>query len=349
MINKSLEFHNVTGLEECVGHSGLGLFRFPPSVRSAMDTQNGRYAASLSVGCELRFVTDSPKFYVHLSARDCDGTVIVFNGDVFHSLQKVEMGKITTLQIQKSERLDAINSQMLAGSRFSTNVWRIMIGRAYNPSGNFLAHFHGIDTFGYDLRPPTPEEKPGLRWLAYGSSITHGSGATNHHLSYIQQTALHAGLDGINKGMGGSCHIEPSMVDFLVDSVDWDVASFELGVNMRETYTLEEFELRVTYLLDRLETTKPNKPVVIITIFPNWQSTRYCSTPSAVSGIEDGYNQILRELCSKKHRHNLYLVEGTDLLQTTHFLCDDLIHPSDFGHIEMGRNLAGFLRTRVLG
>ena len=35
--------------------------------------------------------------------------------------------------------------------------------------------FHGIDAFGADIRPPRADEKPALRWLAYGSSITHSS------------------------------------------------------------------------------------------------------------------------------------------------------------------------------
>ena len=37
---------------------------------------------------------------------------------------------------------------------------------------------------------------------------------------------------------------------------------------------------------------------------------------------------------------NLYYIEGTKIMDSGSYLCYDMVHPSDYGHIRMGENLA---------
>ena len=43
----------------------------------------------------------------------------------------------------------------------------------------------------------------------------------------------------------------------------------ELGVNMRELFSAEEYEKRINYLLDTIMSENPDKPIVVIGIYPN--------------------------------------------------------------------------------
>ena len=49
-----------------------------------------------------------------------------------------------------------------------------------------------------DVRPPTADELPAFRYLAYGTSITQGAAASMRHLGYASQTAWRLGADLIN-------------------------------------------------------------------------------------------------------------------------------------------------------
>lgn len=350
MIYKNMEFHNVSAIETKENIPGIRLLRFPRDVRDKLGTEKnkmGRFVSSVSTGCEIRFVTSSKEILLTLSAHENDGTVIIFNGDIFHSTATLEKGKITTLKIERNERLYEVDNDMLEGNRFSSNVWRIMMGRAVGPSGNFTAIFHDIETFGHELRIPRDNEKPDKKWLAYGSSITHGSGATNHHLSYVQLAAYHLGVDVLNKGMGGTCLAEKEMIDFLVKETNWDFATFEIGVNMRSLLTPEGYEKRLRYLLSLLEKKKPDKPVFLITIYPNWNSSNCIKTPSVLTKAENAFNDVMRNLFHTYKRDNLYLIEGNELLQDTFALTQDLIHPSDYGHSQIAVNLTKRIKEAI--
>jgi lysophospholipase L1-like esterase len=345
IIHESIEFHNVSNLESVPNQPGLALARFPKQIRDSLGHPSqfdGRYVASASTGCEIRFVTESNAFLLSMSARDCSGTIVIFNGDIFHSIQNLESGKITTFKITRPERFSLVKDEMTKSPRFSSNVWRILVGRSYDQTGNYMAIFHGIDSLGFPVRPPNTEEKPRFRWLAYGSSITHGSGATQHHLSYVQLAALYSGVDVLNKGIGGNCLAEPALIDFFIRNHEWDMATFEIGVNMRNNFTPDQFEERLRFLLDSLTISENKRPVLLISILPNWSSKRWVSRASEITRKEDRFNCILGRLYKEYKRQNLAIVEGKTLLVSPHYLTSDLIHPSDYGHSQIAKNLTAF-------
>lgn len=346
MIYKNIEFHNVAELNKLEELPGIRLQRFPTEVINrlgVMDHSNGRLVAHASTGCEIRFVTKSDRIKIALSSTDCDGDIIIYCGDFFHSMYRLQHGVIEDIRLDKSESFSKIKQQAMEIRRFSTDVWRIMISRSYNASGIMNVAFHNIETFGHEVRPPEKDEAPTLKWLAYGSSITNGSGATLNHNSYIQQAARRLGVDVFNKGIGGACHCEAEVADYLSKET-WDFATLELGVNMREVFTTQEFESRVRYLVSTMIEKNPSKPVVLITIYPN--SSDFLleeNSKSSIANIE--FSNVIRNLVSELKHKNLYLMEGSEILTDFNALTCDLIHPSDYGHILMGENLAVKLKN----
>lgn len=348
MIHHQMEFHNVAELETVPHAPGLRLQRFPREIREKLGTathQRGRFVAQASTGCEIRFVTTAAFIRIGLTATVEDGDVLVYNGDYFHSMHRLKTGVLQTLHLEKPSRFDAIHPSVLQQGRFAPHVWRIVISRNYYPGLAFQVAYHHVETFGHAIRPPRPEELPARSLIAYGSSITHGSGATVQHQGYIQQAARRLGVDLHNKGIGGSCLCEPEMAEYLAEHGEWDIATLELGVNMRGIFTPDEFEQRALYLVQRILKSNPGKPVVLISIFPN--SADYLKDPDDEnSRINEEFIQRLKHIYECCSHPDLHYVNGHSLLTDFSALTNDLIHPSDYGHTLIGQRLAEEL-TRI--
>src|SRR5690606_21327310 len=124
---------------------------------------------------------------------------------------------------------------------------------------------------------------------------------------------------------------------------EWDFATLELGVNMRERFEPETFQERVRYALDRFEERHPGKPLFLLTIFPN-----FASCDASLSGErERRYNDILREEVARRSLDSLTLLEGEDIADGFDELTCDLIHPGTFGNVRMGERLAERIRDRI--
>lgn len=346
LIYNKMEFHNVAELEEIPGLPGLRLQRFPREVREQLGrngSQRGRFVSQASTGCEIRFVTDAPFIRIGLSATVEPGDVLVYRGDYFHSMHRLEPGIIRTLQLEEPEKFQAVDPAKLNKGRFSPKMWRIVISRNYYAGLAFQAVFHHIETFGHEIRPPRQDELPSRRLLAYGSSITHGSGATVHHQAYIQQTARRAGMDVYNKGIGGNCLCEAAMADYLMHHGGWDAASLELGVNMRGMFTPDEFEERARYLVEGMLKHNPGKPVLLISIYPN--STDVLKNPDdSIAAVNRAFVERLQKIHQSLNHPDLHYVDGHSILTDFGALTADLIHPSDYGHTLMGEQLAQVIK-----
>ncbi len=336
MIYNNLEFHNVAELHEVKGINGLKLERFPKKVQETLgdDTHHrGRFFAERAVGCEIRFVTDADYFSIGLTAIEQDTDITIYQGDFFHSKHTLKAGVLTSLHIEKGTGFNNSRPEVLAKKRFDYKVWRILIGF----SG--YVFFNYIDTFGYSHRPPLENEKPSIKWLAYGSSITYGGQATNYTNCYANQAALYANADLYNKGIAGSCRCESQVADFFAsDPTQYSIISLELGVNMLGAFTAGEFESRSLYLITQLSEHHPESEIYVFTILPNSHSISINSNSKMFMAFNQ-FNKILRKNVQSIKNPKLRLIEGKDILTDYNFLSIDGIHPSDDGHIAIGRNV----------
>lgn len=169
--------------------------------------------------------------------------------------------------------------------------------------------------------------------MAYGSSITYGE---NGSLPYVAHAARRLAADVLNLGMSGSCHCEREMSNYLAAQEDWSFMTLELGVNMRDHLSADEFRERSGYLLDQLVSRHPGKPVAVITMYPN-----FAMFPgSGIAEKDLQFNDILRTHVQRLSHPKLSLIEGSRVLDDLAGLSCDLIHPGDEGHLRMGENLA---------
>lgn len=335
MIRDGIYFHNTAELEESDSYGGTQLYRYPREVRHALGAR-GRFISEEATGSELRFVTEAENVRVTLLSPDQAGEVAVYRGGVVHSMYRLEAGLPKTLHLEAPPRLAAMNRDALMESGFAPEVWRVIFGR-------MTAVLLKLNTFGHPVRPPREDEMPRLRWLAYGSSITHGLGT--YPLSYVDQTARRLRADLSNKGLSGACLCEPEAADFFATQCEWDTATLELGVNMRDKFTPEEFETRAEYVVRRLQESHPTKPIFLITVYPN-----VASHDDSLGGQrERRYNEILRELAVRRQNGHLHLIEGSDVLQDLSGLSCDMLHPGAYGSMLMGEQLSARMRAVLSG
>ena len=339
MIHHDLELHNFTEIEPWAGYAVGSLHRIPRRVADQLSPR-GRWVALESAGSEIRLVTEAPTSHLYLtSLHGTPGTphaaseVLIYRGDFRHDHVILQPGVPTTIELNIPERFATLPPEVLRGRRFAANVWRIFFERS-------RVALHHFDAHGYSVRPPTAAEKPALRWLAYGSSITNGAGSTRHVNCYVQQAAWRLGVDVLNQGMSGSCAIEPAMVKWLASREDWDFATCELGINLLGWIEVDEFRRRATHLVETLRARHPAKPLALITHFTFEAHLK--PTEAAKRDKADAFDAILRELAAA---HGLALIEGRHLLADACGLSTDLVHPADHGMFQMGERLAAALRS----
>lgn len=339
MIFQNLEFHNVEVLEKT--NLGVMLQRFPKEVRNQLghwEHERGRFYSMASTCCEIRFVTDAPFFRISLSSLEADTCVAIYKGCFFHSVHRIAAGVVTTLHVETPPHLQQVEPSRLTGYPFSTDVWRIVFGK------DACGIFCGLDVFDHTIRPPCASEKPTLKWLAYGSSITFGVRAGSVENSYVMQAARRVGADVFNKAIAGSCFCDPCIAKYFAEQTFWSFATLELGINMVGRFSAQEFEERASFLVQRLLQSNPGHPVVLLTPFPahylfDRDQTSESSRNFGLFGL------ALEKIEERFRREDLFLIHGSELLTDVSGLTTDLLHPSDYGHILIGHRLAEKLQV----
>jgi lysophospholipase L1-like esterase len=126
------------------------------------------------------------------------------------------------------------------------------------------------------------------------------------------------------------------MADFIGSRQDYEIATLEVGVNMRNGVSPEDFRARVSYLLDAVAAPGANRQVFLVTVYPNLSE-------AGLAAAQDRFSAILRELVASGRWRKLSLIEGGTILDDPGDLTADYIHPSDYGHARMGYHLGKIL------
>ena len=336
MIHEDVEFHNVGELYQDA-NEGLRLQRVPEMVRTCLNERAQQRMLAVAA-TEIRFVSSGDRVTVTLSSEA--GTELIPFFGPFQGRERIRIPEeLTEIEILLPERLACVDSRMRSDFHFSPDVWRLTLrGEAI--------WFHGIR--GDDLRPPTADELPKLRYLSYGTSITHGAAATASHLTYVAQTAWRLKADLINLGVGGSAWCEPEIANHIAERDDWDIASLALSVNViGGGFSDDAFRERVTYMVDRVSGSNPDRPVACITLYPHF---RDFGGEAEAADKSARFRDILRAVVSESNHPNVTMIEGPEILADPGGLTVDLIHPGDLGMIQMGeclaRRLAKILENR---
>ena len=329
MIHDGVELHNVAALTDRDG--GRRLDRLPGAVRRELN-DDARRMYTRPAGSEIRCVSDEERVAVTLSCPDGRCQATPRHGSFLSAPDaRYTIGaEPTTIELPVPGQLHELDAALVDGMAFRPTVRRLVL------RGDPVV-LHGIEG---ETRPPRSEELPARRYLAYGTSITQGSVATDHHLTYVEQTARRLGADLLNLGTSGSAFCEPAIADHVAGRDDWDVATLSISVNMLGSgFTAEEFRERATYLIETVADAHPETPIACITLFPLFPDLGLDSGEPWAADPET-YRTVLREVVADVARENVHPIEGPDLLTDATGLAPDLLHPTDHGMIEIGKRLA---------
>ena len=306
MIFQNIDFHNVEEIRQ--EEKGYRLYRFPLAVAKKMD-EGAERISCMSTGIELRFKIKGEAVDIWMQAEAAEEAQVayIYYGNFqggWYSSSKVILEEKTKLHFERIKNLEVIkkisDEQKLS---FNPEVVRVVL-----PYGNCL--FVGVDG---EVEAPNKEDYPEKTYLAYGSSITHGSLALAAPYTYPFQIAQKLSCDYLNLGMAGSARLEESFAKYIVNRKDWDFLSVEMGINMIKSFDEAAFEKRAERFLHILE--EDDRPIFVTSIF-------------GYQGELQTRAQHFREIVQKYASEKFVFTDGLQLLDSPYYVSSDLVHPS---------------------
>ena len=318
MIFQNIDFHNVSELAE-TEDGGYILHRFPASVEEEL-ADGGKTANKVSTGVEFRFRMVSDKVTLKLKYCGSATSVAIYRGGVIGSWDEITVpilgGDIRDLVIAKknTEAMKTINSSLKSG--FSNELVRVVCNSA-------SLVYYGVEG---EILPPEKEDAPSKTYLAYGSSITHGSNAFSIPMSFAFRVAESLRVDYLNLGLAGNARMEKGVIDhiaWLGVSGGWDFATVCMGINVL-SMDQREFRRRVRYAVETITAKNPEKHVFFI-------SPIYCHADMNGEPTAARFREIVGEEAMRIKSPYVHYINGLELLSDPSGLSGDYVHPSPIG------------------
>jgi len=176
----------------------------------------------------------------------------------------------------------------------------------------------------------------GPRWIAYGSSITHCTGADGPSETWPALVAAEHGLSLRSLGFAGECQLDPPVARFIRDA-GAEVISLGVGVNIHGAASFSARTLRPALegFVDTIREGHPDTPILLVT--PTFAPERE-QAPNA-AGLT--LAEVRAEVAAVGERDDLHVVDGLTVLgpADAHLLVDKL-HPGPDGYRLIARRLA---------
>ena len=179
-----------------------------------------------------------------------------------------------------------------------------------------------------------------LKWVTYGSSISHCRTAGSPSYTWPGVVARAQGFNLTSLGFGGQCHADP-MIARLIRDLDADFVSVKIGINIYGGSTLSPRTFRPA-VIGTIATIRDGHPEVpLIVCSPIWSPARE-KTPNAVDMTLERMRVEVADAVESFHSRgdkNIYYVDGLKLFDASlaRYLPDDL-HPDAEGYRRMGEN-----------
>lgn len=324
------ELHNVEELLTPEDGEGFLMSRVPDAVRMRLNPQ-ARETALNACGCEIRFQLKGEQAVVKLR-REPGTSVANAVAEVYYGLfaapfgvSPVVVGRETVeIRIDRSDNLERLRHLAgRAGHSFDPRVVRIVLPYEWK---------HRLLAIEGDIAPPEAGQTPDRRYLAYGSSITHGGSSVTPTGTYAMRTARMLGADLINLGFAGSAELDEAIVDYIAARPDWDYATLELGINVIDKWTIEQFAAYTDYFLESVARRNEHRWIFVIDLFT-------MASDDAGNAKADAFRDVVRRKAESMGLPRLKHISGRELLTSAAGLSADGVHPSPPGMEEIAHNL----------
>lgn len=168
----------------------------------------------------------------------------------------------------------------------------------------------------------------------YGSSITHGCGASRAGNDYVEMVCRKLDADFVNLGFSGSALAEDEIINYI-NTLDMSAFVFDYDHNAPDSAHLENTHLKA---YKKIRASHPNLPIVLtskpdIDIFDEEQIKRRCIIQKTYHyGIEQGDK-------------NLYYIDGYSSFsgEERDSCTTDGVHPNDLGFFRMANAMYNVL------
>lgn len=315
-------FHNVARIRAT--KAGPLLDRVPAAVFAGLD-EPATHTSSDASGVELRFVMQAPTVKLTLSVEAAaEAQVAYIRYGSFPGTWAAANRILTTVPTPVTISAPANLKRLQEVARAANLAFDPAVVRICLP---YCRTYYWGATGAISV--PRVQQMPKQTYLAYGSSITHGSLALNPLATYPQLIADRFQADLLNFGFPGSAWLEPALADYLAARQDWTFASLELGINMLDAFSPAAFRARVRRFIAPFAADP--RPVVATDMVV----TDYPAAPEKVRA----FRQIVQEECQGK----LPYVSGLQLLAQLTDLSSDLLHPTAVGMAKIARRLGDFM------
>lgn len=129
------------------------------------------------------------------------------------------------------------------------------------PTGSSVEILSCAIDHGAEARPAGPRSRT---WIHYGSSISHCREVGSPTSSWTQQCAQRAGVDLVNLGFAGQCHLDQFVARSIRDT-PCDLVSLKLGANVvvSASMTARTFSAAVEGFIDTVRDGHPFTPLLL--------------------------------------------------------------------------------------
>jgi hypothetical protein len=340
MLYENAELYNVSELLKTSQGSGFWMSRIPEHIRMHLNPK-AQQAALNGCGCEIRFNLRGDRVRIVLQRESVEGIKDM-------GLLEIYRGTFQYLYEMTPRYIGNKEYEIIIDNTFDDMelLKRIAVekGAAFDPELiRILLPFDWkcrLVAIEGDIELPTPEQTPQHKLLAYGSSITHGGSAVAPSGTYAMRTASLLGMDLINLGFAGSAMLEQEIADFITGSIDWDIAILELGVNVLDSWSIQEFACKVDDFVSAIAGRNAEKWIFCTDIF-----TMRMDLEGNAKAHE--FRGVVRKLVQRLHQPKLVYLPGTELFPEASLLSADLVHPSAAGHELIAANMAAWIEKNI--
>ncbi|WP_405392164.1 GDSL-type esterase/lipase family protein [Streptomyces sp. NBC_01102] len=194
-------------------------------------------------------------------------------------------------------------------------------------------------------------QRPGPRWVTYGSSLTHSMFAAGPSETWTALVAAGQGWRLHNLGFAGEAHLDP-LVARTIRNLPADLISLELGINVytRDTFSARSWAPAVCGFIDTIRDGHPDVPIAVITPLSSPDRERAANNVGLTLEQVRAYTAEAVRVLEGLGDKNLCTVDGLSVVPVSEAaeVFADGLHPTAAGEHVLADRIGSALRKALL-